>query len=66
MAARFEDRITAYVEQQLESAFDGKEGSQPKIPTKLALTGTAIGFAIIFMMIFVLVAVAFLIKTLFF
>jgi hypothetical protein len=66
MAARFEDRITAYVERQLESAFDGEGVTEPKIPTKLALTGTAIGFAIIFMMLVVLVAIAFLIKSLFF
>ncbi|HEY2354017.1 MAG TPA: adenylate/guanylate cyclase domain-containing protein [Gaiellaceae bacterium] len=65
MAARFEDRITAYVERQLDSAFDEK-GGQPKVPTKLALTGTAIGFGIIAIILFILIAVAFLIKTLFF
>src|SRR6516225_8850444 len=31
MAARFEDRITAYVERQLESAFD-ERGGPPKVP----------------------------------
>jgi len=63
MASRFEQKITDYVEKQLESSLAGEE---PKIPTKLALTGTAIGFGVIFMMLFVLIAVAFLIKTLFF
>ncbi|HUZ15767.1 MAG TPA: adenylate/guanylate cyclase domain-containing protein [Gaiellaceae bacterium] len=65
MASRFEERITAYVEQQLEAAFEG-EGGAPKVPTKLALAGSAIGFGVIFMMLVVLVAIAFLIKTLFF
>jgi hypothetical protein len=64
MAARFEDRITAYVERQLDSAFDAE--GKPQVPAKLALTGTAIGFGIILMMLVVLIAVAFLIKTLFF
>jgi class 3 adenylate cyclase len=67
MASRFEDRITAYVERQLETAFDPKDpDAAPKIPTKLALTGSAIGFGIMFMMLVVLIAVAFLIKILFF
>jgi class 3 adenylate cyclase len=64
MAARFEDRITAYVERQLDSAFDAE--GKPQVPAKLALTGSAIGFGIILMMLIVLIAVAFLIKTLFF
>jgi class 3 adenylate cyclase len=64
MAARFEDRITAYVEQQLEAAFDPH--GKPQVPTKLALTGSAIGFGIILMMLIVVVAIALLIKTLFF
>jgi hypothetical protein len=64
MAARFEDRITAYVERQLETAFDGE--GKPQVPAKLALTGTAIGFGVILMFVIVLVAIAFLIKSLFF
>lgn len=63
MASRFEDRIQAYVERQLEVAL---EGGTPKVPTKLALAGSAIGFGVIFMMLVVLVAIALLIKTLFF
>ena len=65
MASRFEDRITAYVESQLESAFDEKTG-QPKVPTKLALGGAAVGFGVILMMVVLVVAIAFLIKVVFF
>jgi class 3 adenylate cyclase len=65
MAARFEDRITAYVERQLESAFDQKTGV-PKVPTKLAVGGAAIGLGVFFMVVVVLVAIAFLIKAAFF
>jgi len=65
MAARFEDRITAYVERQLESAFDEKTGV-PKVPAKLAVGGAAIGLGVLFMVLVVLVAIAFLIKTVFF
>jgi class 3 adenylate cyclase len=65
MAARFEDRITAYVERQLEASFDEKTG-KPKVPTKLAFGGAAIGLGVLFMVVLVLVAVAFLIKTVFF
>ena len=65
MAARFEDRITAYVERQLESAFDERTGA-PKVPTGLAVGGAAIGLGVLFMVLVVLVAIAFLIKTVFF
>jgi class 3 adenylate cyclase len=65
MAARFEDRITAYVESQLESAFSGGSGP-PKVPTKLAVGGAAIGLGVLFMVVVVLVAIALLIKTVFF
>jgi class 3 adenylate cyclase len=64
MASRFEDRITAYVEQQLESAFS--VGGPPKVPAKLAFGGAAIGFGVLLMLLVVLAAVALLIKTLFF
>jgi class 3 adenylate cyclase len=64
MAARFEDRVTAYVERQLESAFD--EHSTPKVPTKLAVGGAAIGLGVLLMVLVVLVAIAFLIKAVFF
>jgi class 3 adenylate cyclase len=65
MAARFEERITSYVEQQLESAFAGGDGP-PKVPAKLALGGAAIGFGVMLMGVVVLVAIVFLIKALFF
>jgi class 3 adenylate cyclase len=65
MAARFEDRITAYVERQLESAFDDKTGT-PKVPAKLAFGGAAIGFGVLLILVIVLVAIVFLIKSVFF
>jgi class 3 adenylate cyclase len=65
MAARFEDRITAYVERQLEAAFD-EEGGPPKVPTKLAFGGAAIGIGVLLMFVLALVAIVFLIKTVFF
>src|SRR5215470_9660620 len=65
MAARFEDRITAYVESQLESAF-AEGGAPPKMPTKLALGGAAVGLGVLLTVLLVVVAIVFLIKTLFF
>jgi class 3 adenylate cyclase len=65
MAARFEDRITAYVESQLESAFT-EGGGPPKVPARLALGGAAVGFGVILIGVVVLVAIVFLIKTVFF
>jgi hypothetical protein len=65
MAARFEDRITAYVESQLDSAF-AEGGGPPKVPAKLALGGAAVGFGVILIGVVVLVAIVFLIKTVFF
>jgi class 3 adenylate cyclase len=64
MAARFEDRITSYVERQLESAF--AEGGEPKVPKKLAFGGAAVGIGVLLMFVLALVAIAFLIKTVFF
>jgi class 3 adenylate cyclase len=64
MATRFEDRITAYVESQLEASFT--EGGKPQVPTKLALGGAAVGLGVLLMVIVVIVAIVFLIKTLFF
>ena len=63
-AARFEDRITAYVERQLESAFD--EHGTPQVPKKLAIGGAAVGFGVMLIGVAVLVAIALLIKTVFF
>jgi class 3 adenylate cyclase len=65
MASRFEDRITAYVEQQLEAAFDPGSGA-PKVPTKLAFGGAAIGFGVILIMAVVVVAIVLLVKVVFF
>jgi hypothetical protein len=65
MAARFEERITAYVEKQLESAFD-PEGGPPKVPTKLAMGGAAVGLGVLLMVAVVIVAIAVLVKVAFF
>jgi class 3 adenylate cyclase len=65
MASRFEERITAYVEQQLESAFDPKSGA-PKVPTKLAVGGAAVGFGVLLMLAVVIVAIVLLVKVVFF
>lgn len=64
MASRFEQRITAYVEQQLESALAGE--GPPKVPARLAVGGAALGFGVMLMGVVVLVAIALLIKTVFF
>ena len=67
IASRFEERIQSYVENQLERALLGtEEGGPPKVPTKLAAGGAAIGLGVLFMVLVVLVAIAFLIKALFF
>jgi class 3 adenylate cyclase len=64
IAARFEQRIEAYVENQLESALLG--GGLPKVPAKLALGGAAVGFGVMLMGVVVLAAIVLLVKTLFF
>jgi class 3 adenylate cyclase len=67
MAARFETRIQDYVERQLEQAFSGgSDGGRPKPPAKLAIGGAAIGFTVLFMFVVVLVAIALLVKVVFF
>jgi class 3 adenylate cyclase len=71
MAAKFEERITSYVESQLEAAFAKKApGSPPEVsagvPTKLAFSGLAIGAGSLLILAVVLIAIAFLIKTVFF
>jgi class 3 adenylate cyclase len=71
MAAKFEERITSYVENQLEAAFaKTAPGSppelSPKVPAKLALGGVAIGVGSLLILAVVLIAIAFLIKTVFF
>jgi class 3 adenylate cyclase len=64
MASRFEERITAYVERQLESAFD--EHGTPKVPKKLAFGGAAVGFGFLLIMGVVVVAIVLLVKVVFF
>jgi class 3 adenylate cyclase len=64
LAARFEERIESYVEQQLENALSG--GRPPQIPTKLALGGLGIAFASILMMVVVVIAIVVLVKVVFF
>jgi hypothetical protein len=69
MAAKFEERITSYVESQLEAAFAKKAlpGERPpEVPAKLALGGVAIGAGSLLMLALVLIAIAFLIKAVFF
>jgi class 3 adenylate cyclase len=71
MAAKFEERITSYVESQLEAAFaKTAPGSppelSPRVPAKLALGGVAIGVGSLLILAVVLIAIAFLIKTVFF
>ncbi len=63
MAKRFEDRITSYVEQQLEAAFE--RGEAPKVPVKTAAAGLSIlgimivGFAVVVIIVILLVKLAF-------
>ena len=64
LAARFEERIESYVEQQLENALSG--GRPTQIPTKLALGGLGIAFASILMMVVVVIAIVVLVKVVFF
>ena len=71
MAAKFEERITSYVESQLEAAF-AERGPGPssrvrtEVPAKLALGGVAIGAGSLLILALVLIAIAFLIKAVFF
>lgn len=67
MASSFEDRINAYVERQIEASLgDMERGEAPKVPTKLALGGAAIGLGVVLMIVVVIVAIVLLIKTVFF
>jgi class 3 adenylate cyclase len=64
MASRFEERITAYVERELESAFDAS--GRPQVPAKFAFGGAAIGFGVLLMIVVVIVAIVLLVKVVFF
>jgi class 3 adenylate cyclase len=61
---RLEDRIRAYVEQQLEQSLAGD--GPPKVPTKLAGAGIAIAAITVLVFALVLVAIVLLVKTVFF
>jgi class 3 adenylate cyclase len=67
MAKRFEDRVTAYVEQQLESAFQGKKsGEPPDVPVGLAAKGLGIAALSLLMLVGVAIIAVLLVKVVFF
>ena len=66
IAARFEQRVQSYVETQLERALLGSPDKPPQVPTRLAFGGAAIGFGVLFMFAVVVIAVALLVKVVFF
>ena len=61
---RFEERINAYVESQLERALGGE--GPPQVPTKLVGGAIGLGLGTLFAFAVVLIAIALLIKTVFF
>ena len=65
IAARFEERITSYVERQLESAFAADPSVPPQVPTKLALGGLGIAFASLALLILLIALVVVLVKLVF-
>ena len=64
MAQRFEERVTSYVEQQLEAAFT--KGKPPQVPVRLAAGGLGIAGLALLMMIGVVVVAILALKWLFF
>ena len=67
VAERFEQRISAYVERQLEQALGSAEPDEPpKVPTRIALSGLAIAFTAILGFIILAAIVVLLVKLLFF
>jgi hypothetical protein len=60
MAKRFEDRVTNYVEQQLEAAFD--RGERPKVPVGLAAGGLGVLAMMIIGTVGVIIVVILLLK----
>ena len=66
MAKRFEERVTAYVEQQLEAAFEGKGVKPPEVPVGLAAKGLGIAGLALLMLVVVAVVAALLVKVVFF
>ncbi|HEX6762419.1 MAG TPA: adenylate/guanylate cyclase domain-containing protein [Gaiellaceae bacterium] len=65
LAARFEERISSYVERQLESAFAADPSEPPKVPTKLALGGLGIAFVSLALVILLIALVVALVKLIF-
>jgi class 3 adenylate cyclase len=65
MAKRFEERVSAYVEQQLEAAFEGG-GAPVDIPVGLAAKGLGLAALSLLMLVFVVVVAALLVKVVFF
>ena len=63
MAKRFEDRVTTYVERQLEAAFE--RGEKPKVPVGLAASGLGILAMMIIGGVVVLVVVILLLRLVF-
>ena len=59
IAARFEDRVQSYVEQQLEQALSG---DRPAVPTKLALGGLGIAASALVILAFAVVVIVLLVK----
>jgi class 3 adenylate cyclase len=69
MAKRFEDRVTTYVEQQLEAAFKGGgpgPSKPPEVPVALAAKGLGIAGLSLLMLVVVVVLAALLVKVVFF
>ena len=64
MAQRFEERVTSYVEQQLEAAFT--KGKPPEVPVRLAARGLGIAGLALLMMIGVIVVAILALRWLFF
>jgi hypothetical protein len=63
MAKRFEDRVTTYVERQLEAAFE--RGEKPKVPVGLAASGLGVLALMIIGGVLVVVVVILLLRLVF-
>jgi class 3 adenylate cyclase len=63
IARSFEQRINTFVERQLEEAF---AGSEPKVPTRLAVGGLALGLGALFAVLIVAIVIALIVKFVFF
>ena len=63
IAERFEQRVQDYVERQLERALLG--GEEPKVPTKLAISGLTIAFTSLILLAATIVVIILLVKLVF-